>query len=68
MFCKYVVLSPSETAELVCIWMYDASVTYLSDVLQYTKQSAYICMQLVINAYALVLDDLGRGGEHEVTL
>lgn len=43
----------------------DASVTYLSDVLQYTKQSACICMQLVINAYALTLDDLGG---NEVTL
>lgn len=59
MFCKYIALLPSETAELAWIWMYDASVTYLRDVLQYTKQSACICMQLVINAYALALDDLG---------
>ena len=59
MFCKYIALLPSETAELTWIWMYDASVTYLSDVLQYTKQSARICMQLVINTYALALDDLG---------
>jgi len=39
--------------------MYNASVTYISSVLQDTKQNACICMQLVINAYALVLDDLG---------
>lgn len=59
MVSKYIALLPSETAELAQVWMYDASVTYLSNVLQYTKQNTCICMQLIINAYDLPLDDLG---------